>query len=187
MQTDTRARLDQMFVRHPARAADLAFVFGSHLPEEAARRARHAAKLHRDGLVPRLLFSGGQTNPTRPAESVAMAEVAMAVGVPAAAVVVETVSRTTFENAYRCRELLDGRGELGQVRTALLVSCAWHMGRIGRVMKEAFPGLVWYCCPQEESCTAENWHTCDEWRARVEHEAVVLGDMIRHCWLPAEL
>jgi hypothetical protein len=56
--TPEEARL--LFLEDPPQAADLAIVFGHSSPRLQASRARHAAKLFKDGFVPRLLLSGGR-------------------------------------------------------------------------------------------------------------------------------
>jgi uncharacterized SAM-binding protein YcdF (DUF218 family) len=58
-----------LFERDEPQAADLCIVFGHHHPGTSARRVRHAARLYREGFVPRLLVTGGVTASGRPAEA----------------------------------------------------------------------------------------------------------------------
>ena len=180
-------RIARCFLQQPPRPADLALAFGFHVLEGADRRARRAAQLYHEGFVPRLLFSGGSPDPQAPeAESLRMARVARECGVPAGAILVEPFSRKA-ENVICSRELLRQGDLLARTRTILLVSCAWHLGRIVRLMKVHFPaGIEYVACPQLEECTAETWES-SECRRRVLNEAAFLDDLIRVGALPAEL
>jgi vancomycin permeability regulator SanA len=184
----TDPSIERLFVRHPPRPADLGMVFGYHVPEGAAARARAAAALYRAGLVPLLLFTGGAPRfPGDEAESARMARVAEDHGVAEQSILLETASRNTFENALRSRDLLRQRGLLESLSRVILVSCSWHMGRIVRIMRCAFPaGIELLCCPQEETCTADTWQSCPQCRRRVVGEAELLSDLIGAGVLPEE-
>jgi vancomycin permeability regulator SanA len=178
----TDLTIARLFVRHEPRPAEAALVFGYHIREGAERRARQAARLYQRGLVPRLLLSGGES------EAEHMAAVAAALGVPGEAILIEALSRTTFENVINSREVLRRAGLLAGLRTLLLVSCPWHMGRTLRIVKGAFPATVEaLCCPQEEDCTEESWQDCPECRRRVRAEAELLDNLISAGVLPAEV
>jgi uncharacterized SAM-binding protein YcdF (DUF218 family) len=177
-----------LFVAHAPERADLALVFGYSDPEGAARRARHGARLHREGHVPRLLFTGGAaSSPGEPSEAERMAAVAVAAGVPASAILVEARSRTTFENVRHSLALLGEKGLLPGLSAVLLVSCPWHMGRVLRLARQAFPAHVrLLCCPQTEDCCRERWHEGPECRQRVLAEAELLRALIASGLLPEE-
>ncbi len=64
-----------------------------------------AVALYRAGLAPTLLFTGGAVH-NQHVEAQVMAELAVAHGVPAAAIAVETQARDTFENARYCRQIM---------------------------------------------------------------------------------
>jgi uncharacterized SAM-binding protein YcdF (DUF218 family) len=122
MSLDERARA--LFVRDDPRPADLALVFGHCDAAVSSRRARQAVSLHRQGLVPRLLCSGGgHATEDGTAEADLMAGAAFALGVPREAVLVETPSRNTYENVRNSLALLRDTGLLGGVGVVLLVSC----------------------------------------------------------------
>jgi uncharacterized SAM-binding protein YcdF (DUF218 family) len=179
----------RLFVRHEPRPADLAIVFGYHVPAGAAARARRAARLFLDGVVPRLLFTGGAPHePGQDAEAVRMARVALEAGVPALAVLIEPDSDNTFQNVVFSREMLDKLGLLRGLRSVLAVSCPWHMGRVLRVMKKCFPAEVEVrACPHEEQCCARSWRRSADCVRRVRHEAAFLDLLIRQGALPAEV
>ncbi|HEY7007001.1 MAG TPA: YdcF family protein [Sphingomicrobium sp.] len=84
------------------------------------RRMRVAISLYRAGAAPLLVLSGGggQTVP----EAVVMRDLALAAGVPAAALVIEPRSRTTLENASETAKLLAPGGH----DAVLLVTDSYH-------------------------------------------------------------
>lgn len=112
------------------RAFDVAIVLGAAVnpdgtPSKALlRRTQHAIALYRKGIVSRLLLSGGAVRAAR-AEALLMRDVALAAGLPEAAVVVETQSRSTLENALFCRPILEEAGW----RRILVVTDGYHLRR----------------------------------------------------------
>ena len=93
----------------------------------AADRIWYAARLYRAGKAPRVLVSGGQLpwSGVEQPESSVMAELLQEWGVPAAAILQESASRTTRENRDYSLPLLHAHG----VRRVLLVTSALHMPR----------------------------------------------------------
>ena len=93
----------------------------------AADRVWHAARLYHAGKVPLIIASGGiiPWRGERSSEAEAMTQLLRDFGVPMAAIVLETDSRSTRENAVHTAQLLEQKG-IGQV---LLVTSALHMPR----------------------------------------------------------
>jgi uncharacterized SAM-binding protein YcdF (DUF218 family) len=87
-------------------------------------RASYGIALYRRGLAPLLVLSGGLPQDTPP-EGELLAELARRLGVPADAIVADSSTRTTREEAVRMKELLQPRG----IRRILLVTNAQHLGR----------------------------------------------------------
>lgn len=123
-----------------SRSAEAIVVLGGslHLPNslrkgvelaESSDRILHAAHLWKAGKAPLVLMSGGNieffTNPSDPPEAQWMAALAREFGVPAGAILTETRSRNTFENAELTARILNPRG----VRRILLVTSGFHMPR----------------------------------------------------------
>ncbi len=113
---------------------------GGGLSEVAAERVLGGVALWRRGLAPTLVFSGGCTGGAHRAEAEVMADAARVAGVPAAALVVETRSRTTAENAREVARLLapgasvwvvtqpfHGRRARWCFRRAGLAPRVWHL------------------------------------------------------------
>ena len=89
-----------------------------------ADRLTHAAALYHAKKAPVLVLSGGAAEGSRP-ESVQMAEHLEVMGVPHHALLHESKSRDTRENAEYTAAVLQGKG----MRKILLVTSAFHMRR----------------------------------------------------------
>jgi vancomycin permeability regulator SanA len=164
-----------LFVHDMPERAELALVFGHTDPEASSRRARHAARLYREGFAACLLLSGGPTADSRASEAAHMAQVARESGVSEEKLLLEETSTNTFENAERSLLLLREKGLLEAVGTILLVSCPWHMRRVFLVTRQTFPARIrLLACPQEEACTEATWQNFRDCRKCVAAELRLL-------------
>ncbi len=91
----------------------------------AVRRAMLAVRLWRAGRAPIVVFTGGAPDGLPCAVSEVMANLAVELGLPRDAVVLETVSRNTHENAVASRPVLQALG----ARRLLIVTDRLHMNR----------------------------------------------------------
>ena len=112
---------------HPA---DVAIVLGAAVWRDKPSpvfeaRVRHGVELYQQGLVKKLLFTGGLAEGDRLAESEAARAFAVASGVPAADTLVETVSRTTAQNAREAAAVMAREN----LRSAIIVSDPLHLRR----------------------------------------------------------
>lgn len=117
-------------------------------------RAVYGERMYRQHHFRKVIVCGGAEGSTRPVAA-AMAEFMTALGVPAEALVLETRSRNTRENALYARELA-GTGEVA------LVTSDYHMWRARRVFERAgmrvvalpFPDVAkrWSSWPQRWPC-----------------------------------
>ena len=110
--------------------ADAALVLGAAAwgkkPSPVYReRIKEAVALYKSGRVRYLVFTGGTRESNYPAEGEVGPQFAIEQGVPAAAILVETTSRTTWQNLANAQELLAPVG----IQTVLLVSDPLHMRR----------------------------------------------------------
>jgi uncharacterized SAM-binding protein YcdF (DUF218 family) len=115
--------------------ADVIVVLGCAVRGDAAgpalaRRMDCAIALFRRGVAPRLLLSGGGRR--RP-EAAAMRDLALAGGVPAAAILTESASRNTNENATFTGRLMRDKG----IASLVLVSEAYHLPRARLLFRAA--------------------------------------------------
>lgn len=110
--------------------ADAAIVLGAAVwtnrPSPVFKeRILHAVELHRTGQVPVLIFTGGRAQGDKISESIAGRDLALAEGVPSAALRTESVSTVTWENLIEARRICQSEG----LSRVLLVSDPPHMRR----------------------------------------------------------
>ncbi|WP_045737774.1 YdcF family protein [Xanthomonas sp. MUS 060] len=95
-------------------------------------RIRHALELYRLGYAPTLIFTGGFGNGARFAEAQVARRYALRQGIPADAVLIETVSRTTRQNLIQARQIMRAHG----LHRVIVVSDPLHMARALRLCRE---------------------------------------------------
>ncbi|MBC8039147.1 MAG: YdcF family protein, partial [Opitutaceae bacterium] len=114
---------------HPiTEPADVALVLGASAPHGVpspvfAARIDHAIELYAVGKVRAILFTGGRGQNETLADSQAAQRYAFVKGVPAEAILIETVSRTTRENLAESHRLL----KTTSFSSCLLVSDPLHL------------------------------------------------------------
>ncbi len=99
----------------------------------AADRVWHAARLYHAGKAPTILLSGGRNDwqADWPSQAKTMAQFLGDLGVPLRAIVLEENSRSTYENAVNCAELMRLLG----MDSSILVTSALHMPRSFAVLR----------------------------------------------------
>ncbi len=134
--------LDQLGERiHPSGQYDAIIVAGCRVdPDGRAspaleRRTLHAVALWRQGIAPRIVLTGG-VGTFPPAEAEAAAVVARAAGVPDSALLLESASVSTEENARLGAALLQAQGI--DVQRIVVVSDSYHVFRARRVFGRYF-------------------------------------------------
>jgi uncharacterized SAM-binding protein YcdF (DUF218 family) len=110
--------------------ADAAVVLGaavwtSQVSPVFRERINHGIDLYQKRQVQKLIFTGGQGNPGEPTESSAARQYALMRGVPAADILIEEKSHTTYENILYAKQLADMHG----IKKVLIVSDPLHMKR----------------------------------------------------------
>jgi uncharacterized SAM-binding protein YcdF (DUF218 family) len=118
-------------LQYPHPIADAIVVLGCRPSAGLTRRLDRGIHLFRAGAAPLLLLSGGGSWPVPEAEI--MRRMALARGVPEAALLVEPLSRDTVENAWETARLLRPRGG----RRVLLVSDRAHLPRAALLFRLA--------------------------------------------------
>ena len=130
-------------VHHEIRPSDIGIGLGSHDPNVAV----HAAELYQRGIYQLIAFTGANAPTTvgrfPRGEAVHFREIAVELGVPGSAILVETESRTTAENFALTRKLLDERGLT--VETATVISRPYQQRRAYGIAKLAWPELDVRC------------------------------------------
>lgn len=116
--------------RGASKRADAAIVLGFALTSDGraapslVARVRHAVGLYREGVVPRLVLTGGPGDGRR-AESAVADELARRAGLPPEAILREEFSRNTAENLAEAARVVRRL----RCRSVLLVTEPYHMGR----------------------------------------------------------
>ena len=96
-------------------------------------RIRHGLDLYRQGLAPKLIFTGGFGGAgARFSESQVARRYALKQQIPAKDILIESQSRTTRQNLVEAKRLMDAHG----MRRAILVSDPLHMARALRLSQE---------------------------------------------------
>ena len=119
------------------RKADVAIVLGAAVymnrPSPVfEERIRHGINLQREGVVRKLLFTGGYGHGAKWAEADVAKCFALKHGIPSRAILTETESRTTRQNLLEARGLMRSNG----IKTAIIVSDPLHLKRALRMAKD---------------------------------------------------
>jgi uncharacterized SAM-binding protein YcdF (DUF218 family) len=133
-----------------ARPADVIVVFGA--AEYVGRpspifRARldHAYQLFQRGLAPLIITTGGAGRDPRFSEGQVGRDYLAKLGVPDVSLIAETQAGDTDQSARRVAAIL----EANELKTALLVSDAYHLYRARRMMQRE--GITVYASPRPGS------------------------------------
>jgi uncharacterized SAM-binding protein YcdF (DUF218 family) len=140
--------VDQFGAVDRAQPADVIVLLGSmvypggQLGPALERRAQHAAALYRRGLAAHIICSGGiGANP--PAEAVVVCGRLAELGVPPAALILESDSHNTEQNAHFTTAIMRSQGW----HSAVLASDGFHLFRATQMFEHA--GVSVYPSPAE--------------------------------------
>lgn len=165
-----RSLARRLFAAAPPAAADLIHVLGGgHAGPQV--RIDHAVSLYRRGLAPRLLLTGSEWRIDWAERNRARAR---SLGVPDEALWLDPAPRSTREEALALRE----RAQRDGLRSAILVTEAFHSGRAERLFAHALRGTgtrILSCPCQAGGFPPARWW--DEPRLR----ALILGEAARLC------
>lgn len=122
---------------------------------EAGDRILYAAQLFKQGKAPRLILSGGRIDwqDGGPPESADMAELAQAMGVPKSAILQDSTSLNTRQNAVNVKQIMNNVG----IRRILLVTSAMHMPRSLAIFQRL--GIEAVAAPTDFITVQENGQT----------------------------
>ncbi|MFC8045545.1 YdcF family protein [Nocardia sp. NPDC057353] len=128
-------------LRHEPRATDVGVGLGSHDPSVAS----HAAELYHRGLIPLIVFTGATTPITVSrfprGEAVHYREIALGLGVPDEAILVEPAATNTGQNIEFSRQLLVGRG----IRSVTLITKPQQARRSFATCRKVWPEVEAVC------------------------------------------
>lgn len=163
--TLTAAAVDRFGQRDSSRAADAIVVLGSRLepggiPGDSLRcRTLHAVQLFNAGMAPAILFTGG-VGDHPPSEAEASRNLALSLGIPERALVLEESSKSTWENAVNAASLCREKGW----RRIILVSDPYHLFRASRNFRKV--GLEPYPSPARDCARNRGFVSRAEWALR---------------------
>ncbi len=175
---------DFIFVEDAPEKADVLFVPGGAYGEIA----EHAARLYRQGYVPRILVSGkysitegrfaGAKSPASyrkysyRTECEFLSDILLKNGVPPEAILQEEEATFTYENAINSRALTDNLGL--SVRTAIISCQAYHARRCLLYFSLLYPDTRFLICPAVTRGISR-----DTWMLDPEKIDLVLGEVER--------
>ncbi len=148
--------IDAYGLQDRAQPADAIVILGSMVYPGArpgpalTRRTQHAVALYARGLAPVIICSGGQAGSETSTEAAAACNLAAALGVPRGALIEETRSRSTEENALDTAAILAAHGW----RTVVLSTDGYHLYRADLLFRRA--GLVPYPSPAQATAGPMN-------------------------------
>lgn len=134
------------------------------------------------GKVPMLVVCGGgrERDSQQRSEAERMKEIAVKAGIRETSIIIEDTGHDPIESAKACGRLLKSDSRLQSVKSAFLVSSAWHMLRLFIVMNRYVPNKVTlYCHAATEGVTASNWQTSPQNRAIVENELRLIEKLLK--------
>ena len=123
--------------RDQAAPADVIIVLGAAAYDArpspvVEERIRHGIDLDQRGLAGHVIFTGGFGKGARFSESQVARRYALRHAVPAKAILIETASRTTWQNLQQAAALMKANG----FKRAIIVSDPLHMARALRLSRE---------------------------------------------------
>jgi uncharacterized SAM-binding protein YcdF (DUF218 family)/glycosyltransferase involved in cell wall biosynthesis len=135
----------------PPRAADAIVVFAGGVGESGQagggyqERVKTAVDLYQRGFAPRVIFESGYVFAFREAEI--MRDLAVALGVPPSAIILETHGANTYDDVLRVRDVL----RQNQWRKILLISSPYNMRRATAVWHKQAPEVDVAATPVPQS------------------------------------
>ncbi|MEV0659855.1 YdcF family protein [Actinomadura luteofluorescens] len=140
---DVETLWDYHDMHHAVGPTDVAIGLGSH----DLGVATFSAELYREGMVPRIVFTGANAPTTIErfprGEAVHYRDHAIALGVPDDVILVESEATNTGQNIEFTRKLLAGRGI--EVRSATLISRPYQQRRAYSTARKLWPELEVVC------------------------------------------
>jgi DUF218 domain len=148
--------------------ADLAFVFGTRLPQPAEL----AVRLYQTGLVPLIVLTGGRNRLTNQIEAHDHRDMLTDAGVPLEQIIVEDQSTNTLENVRFALPLLAAKRDLTTIGRILVIAKWYHARRAMMTLKRHLPhGIRYFPISYEPAGSSRS-----DWQATEEGRQHVLGN-----------
>ncbi|MCR6490419.1 YdcF family protein [Amycolatopsis sp. OK19-0408] len=147
LHADVRTLWDYHDLRHEPRRSDAGIGLGSRDPGVAV----HTAELYHAGRFPLVVFTGANAPTTVErfprGEAVHYREIALELGVPEQAILLEPSARNTGENITFTRRLLASR----EIESVTLVTRPYQQRRAYATAKRLWPGVEIVCASKASS------------------------------------
>jgi len=133
------------------RKADAIVVFAGGVGESGRagqgylERVGYAVELYKAGYAKNIIFSSGYMYVFK--EPLVMKALAVSLGVPPEAIILEDKAKNTYENVKFSENILEGMGW----KEILVVSSPYHMRRVSMVFKKTGKGIKVACTPIPQS------------------------------------
>lgn len=108
-------------------------------------RVNYAVELYKKGIAKNIIFSSGAQSVFP--EPYVMKALAVSLGVPEGAIILEDKAANTYENVKKTARILESRGW----KTIILVSSPYHMRRASLVFRKTAPKIGVVYSPAQES------------------------------------
>lgn len=138
------------------------------------QRTEHAINLYKNGWADKVIFSGADSDPSRPSNAANMREQALKAGVPKSAILLDETSQNTHENAVNVVKILKDIN----AKNVILVSSSYHMRRVKIEFSDEATDVSFRTSPVRSESVWENWWVSPRgwWLAFTE-----LGGILLHC------
>jgi len=167
-----KAITDFIFVKDKPKRADLIIVPGS----SQKQLPKKAVNLYKNGLAPKILFTGGFNQKIGKNESDFGKEIALKEKVPLKDILAENKSSNTKENAEEAKKII--KKYKISCKRIILVSKPYHSRRLKMTFAKVFPRSEIIIIPvmDERRITPGNWWKDKEKTARVMEEIKKIGE-----------
>lgn len=112
---------------------------------ESGDRLFQTLALYHGGMISKIMVSGGNgvLGSTMPKEALSVKDYLIKIGIPDSAIIVESKSRNTIENALFSRQLLPENSKV------LMITSAWHAPRAKMIFSKVFKRTI-ECYPTDQ-------------------------------------
>jgi len=137
-QKEIKRITDYIFLKSAPKKADLALVFGTR-HQEAINKV---FELYRDGLIPKILVSGGINRVTGENEAKEMSDKLINLGVKMDDIILENESTNSLENVLFSKQVIDEKIGFNKIKKIIAVVKHYHSRRALMTLKKHFPKTV---------------------------------------------
>jgi uncharacterized SAM-binding protein YcdF (DUF218 family) len=144
-----------IFLESKLEAADLAFVFGTRFVEPLFK----VKEIYTDGLVEKILLSGGKNRFTDRNEAQDMAAALIKMGITRKHLILEDKSTNSLENVLFSKSVIEQSCGWSGIKKIAVVCKHYHSRRAVMTLKRHFPpNIIFSVVPYEIlGFTRENW------------------------------